>query len=103
MPIESATTGPAPTAPDVYAPGHLGEPTQIIDPELVDAVLQDTGAREKRLRLLPERRRMRMKARWRKRGSKYEFERGDHPRTAQGYALDVRVIEGGWVGNGTGS
>ncbi|WP_331744159.1 transposase domain-containing protein (plasmid) [Streptomyces sp. NBC_01136] len=41
--------------PDVYAPGHLGELTQIIDPELVDAVLEDTGARERRLRLLPAR------------------------------------------------
>ncbi|MDX3247913.1 hypothetical protein [Streptomyces sp. ME18-1-4] len=29
------------TALDVYAPGHLGELTEIIDPELVDAVLED--------------------------------------------------------------
>ncbi|WP_370131196.1 transposase domain-containing protein [Streptacidiphilus sp. EB103A] len=42
-------------APDVYAPGHLGELTQIIDSELVDAVLEETGTRERRLRLLPAR------------------------------------------------
>jgi hypothetical protein len=39
----------------VYAPGHLGELTQVIDRELVDAVLEDTGARERRTRLLPSR------------------------------------------------
>lgn len=39
----------------MYAPGHLGELTQIIDPELVDAVVGETGARERRLRLLPAR------------------------------------------------
>ncbi|WUR83082.1 IS4 family transposase [Streptomyces phaeochromogenes] len=43
------------TALDVYAPGHLGELTEIIDPELVDAVLEDTGVRQQRLRLLPAR------------------------------------------------
>jgi len=37
----------------VYAPGHLGELTQIIDFDLVDAVLEESGAREKRVRLLP--------------------------------------------------
>lgn len=39
----------------VHAPGHLGELTQIIDFDLVDAVLEETGTREKRLRLLPSR------------------------------------------------
>jgi hypothetical protein len=39
----------------VYAPGHLGELTQLVDFDLVDAVLEETGAREKRLRLLPAR------------------------------------------------
>ncbi|WP_371503141.1 IS4 family transposase [Kitasatospora sp. NBC_00374] len=39
----------------VFAPGHLGELTQIVDFELVDAVLEETGARERRLRLLPSR------------------------------------------------
>ena len=39
----------------IYAPGHLGELTQVVDFALVDAVLEETGAREKRLRLLPAR------------------------------------------------
>ncbi|MEJ8640029.1 IS4 family transposase [Streptomyces sp. MS2.AVA.5] len=39
----------------VYAPGHVGELTQIVDFALVDAVLEETGTREKRLRLLPSR------------------------------------------------
>ncbi|WP_266594045.1 IS4 family transposase [Streptomyces sp. NBC_00365] len=43
------------SAHDVYAPGHLGELTQVIDPQLVDAVLEETGARERRVRLLPAR------------------------------------------------
>jgi len=33
----------------------LGELTQVIDPQLVDAVLEETGAREQRVRLLPAR------------------------------------------------
>ncbi|MFJ9753248.1 transposase domain-containing protein, partial [Streptomyces chartreusis] len=37
------------------APGHIGELTQVIPPELVDAVVEETGAREKRLRRLPSR------------------------------------------------
>lgn len=40
---------------DVFAPGHLGELTQVVPPELVDAVLEETGARERRLRCLPSR------------------------------------------------
>ncbi|WP_172639459.1 transposase domain-containing protein [Streptomyces tailanensis] len=55
MSRKSGSIQPGATVPDVYAPGHLGELTQIIDPELVDAVLEDTGARERRLRLLPAR------------------------------------------------
>lgn len=39
----------------VYAPGHLGELTQIVDFVLVDAVIEETGLREKQLRLLPSR------------------------------------------------
>lgn len=39
----------------MYAPGHLGELTQIVDFALVDAVLEETGMRERRLRLLPSR------------------------------------------------
>jgi Insertion element 4 transposase N-terminal/Transposase DDE domain len=38
-----------------FAPGHLGELTRIVPFELVDAVLEETGARERRLRLLPSR------------------------------------------------
>ncbi|MET7784934.1 IS4 family transposase [Streptomyces sp. NPDC005388] len=40
---------------DVFAPGHIGELTQVIPLELVDAVLDETGARERRLRSLPSR------------------------------------------------
>jgi hypothetical protein len=39
----------------VFAPGHLGELTQVIPFELVDAVLADTRAVQRRLRLLPSR------------------------------------------------
>ncbi|WP_329190861.1 IS4 family transposase [Actinacidiphila glaucinigra] len=39
----------------MYAPGHLGELAQVIDPQLVDAVLEETGSRERRVRLLPAR------------------------------------------------
>ncbi|MFC8425532.1 transposase domain-containing protein [Streptomyces sp. NPDC057236] len=55
MPQNSVSVRSGATALDVYAPGHLGELTEIIDPELVDAVLEDTGARQQRLRLLPAR------------------------------------------------
>ncbi|MET7930644.1 transposase domain-containing protein [Streptomyces sp. NPDC005349] len=39
----------------MYAPGHLGELTQVIDPQLVDAVIEETGSRERRVRLLSAR------------------------------------------------
>ncbi|WP_327075458.1 IS4 family transposase [Kitasatospora purpeofusca] len=39
----------------MYAPGHLGELTHIVDFALVDAVLEETGTVERRLRLLPSR------------------------------------------------
>ena len=42
-------------AAGVFAPGHLGELTRIVPFELVDAVLDEAGARERRLRLLPSR------------------------------------------------
>jgi Insertion element 4 transposase N-terminal len=42
-------------AAGVFAPGHLGEVTQVIPFELVDGVLADTGATQRRLRLLPSR------------------------------------------------
>ncbi len=38
-----------------FAPGHLGELTQIVPFEMVDAALVDTGAVQRRLRLLPSR------------------------------------------------
>lgn len=55
MPRRSATALRCEAGPDLYAPGHLGELTQVIDPYLVDAVLAETGAREQRVRLLPAR------------------------------------------------
>jgi hypothetical protein len=42
-------------ASGVFAPGHVGELTRIVPFELVEAVLEETGAQEKRLRLLPSR------------------------------------------------
>ena len=42
-------------APGVHAPGHLGELTRIVPFELVDCLVGDARARERRLRLLPSR------------------------------------------------
>ena len=39
----------------MFAPGHLGELTQVVPFELVDAVLAETGRSERRLRDLPSR------------------------------------------------
>lgn len=39
----------------VFAPGHLGELTQVVPPEMVDAALEAAGGKEKRLRRLPSR------------------------------------------------
>ena len=39
----------------MFAPGHLGELTQIVPFEMVDAVLAETGATERRVRELPSR------------------------------------------------
>lgn len=55
MQEKSVITSTVETARGVFAPGHLGELTQIVDFALVDAVLEETGRREKRLRLLPSR------------------------------------------------
>jgi hypothetical protein len=52
---QPATMSAVGSAQGVYAPGHVGELTQIVDFALVDAVLEETGAREKRVRLLPAR------------------------------------------------
>lgn len=43
------------SAPGVFAPGHLGELTAQIPPEVVDTVLAETGRVEQRARLLPAR------------------------------------------------
>ena len=42
-------------APGALAPGHLGELTRIVPFELVDCLVDDARARERRLRLLPSR------------------------------------------------
>jgi hypothetical protein len=42
-------------AAGVFAPGHLGELTQIVPFEMVDAALAGTGTRRRRIRLLPAR------------------------------------------------
>lgn len=42
-------------AEGVFAPGHLGELTQVLDFELVDAVAAETGTVQRRVRLLPTR------------------------------------------------
>ncbi|MER5550021.1 IS4 family transposase [Streptomyces sp. NPDC002589] len=55
MQEKSVITSVIETAPGVFAPGHLGELTQIMDFALVDAVLEEVGGREKRIRLLPSR------------------------------------------------
>ncbi|MFB4289383.1 transposase domain-containing protein, partial [Nonomuraea sp. ATR24] len=39
-------------APGVFAPGHLGELTRIIPFEMVDDVLAQTRAHERRVRLV---------------------------------------------------
>jgi hypothetical protein len=52
---KSVITRTIETAGGVFAPGHLGELTQLIDFDLVDAVLEETDAVELRLRLLPSR------------------------------------------------
>ena len=42
-------------APGVFAPGHLGELTQVIPFDLVDAVLAETGRIQQRVRRIPAR------------------------------------------------
>ena len=58
MSIQSATatiTRTVTAAAGVYAPGHLGELTQYLPFELVDDVLEQTRAVQRRLRALPSR------------------------------------------------
>jgi hypothetical protein len=52
---KSVITRTIETARGVFAPGHLGELTQIVDFALVDAVLEETRALQRRVRLLPAR------------------------------------------------
>jgi hypothetical protein len=52
---ECVITRPLSVAAGVFAPGHLGELTQVIDVALVDAVAAETGRVQKRVRLLPTR------------------------------------------------
>lgn len=47
----SATT----STHDVFCVGHLGELTQIVPPEMIDAALDAAGGKEQRLRRLPSR------------------------------------------------
>lgn len=42
-------------ASDVFKPDQPGELTQVVPSELVDAILEETGTRERRLRCLPSR------------------------------------------------
>jgi hypothetical protein len=42
-------------AAGVFAPGHLGELTQVVPFELADGVLEETRTRQRRLRVLPSR------------------------------------------------
>jgi hypothetical protein len=51
----TAITRTITVAAGVFAPGHLGELTRVVPFELVDAVLEETGGLQRRLRLLPSR------------------------------------------------
>lgn len=50
-----AITRTVKVAAGVFAPGHIGELTRIIPFEMVDAVLAETGAVQRRVRLVPAR------------------------------------------------
>jgi hypothetical protein len=53
--IQSVITRRIVVAGDAFAPGHLGELTRIVPFEMVDAVLADCGAVQRRVRKLPVR------------------------------------------------
>lgn len=55
MEVQFVTQEPVRVAAGVFAPGHLGELTQVVDPDLVDAVIEETGKRQQRVRILPTR------------------------------------------------
>jgi len=52
---ESATMAVDRKAVSVFAPGQLGELTQILDVDLIDAVAAETATVQKRIRILPTR------------------------------------------------
>jgi hypothetical protein len=52
---QSAITRTITVAAGAFAPGHLGELTQVLDFDLVDAVIAESGTAQKRVRLLPTR------------------------------------------------
>src|SRR5258706_8396915 len=52
---QSVITRKIAVAKGVYAPGHLGELTQVLDFDLVDAVAEETGTVQRPTRLLPTR------------------------------------------------
>jgi transposase IS4-like protein len=54
-PAITAITKTITVAAGVFAPGDLGELTQVVPFELADAVLEETRTRERRLRVLPSR------------------------------------------------
>ena len=53
LPGQCVITREIAVAEGVFAPGHLGELTQIMPFERVDAVLAECGATQRRLRKLP--------------------------------------------------
>lgn len=55
LPSQSVINRVITVAPGVFAPGHLGELTQIVPFEMVDAVLAETGGAQDRVRKLPSR------------------------------------------------
>lgn len=55
MPGQFLITRKIAVAEGVYAPGHLGELTQVLDFDLVDAVVAETGTVQRRTRLVPTR------------------------------------------------
>jgi hypothetical protein len=55
LPGQSVITRKIAVAKGVFAPGHLGELTQILDFKLVDSVAEETGTVQRRTRLLPTR------------------------------------------------
>lgn len=55
MQDQSVITRTVTVAAGVFAPGHLGELTQLIPFEMVDAALAETGAVQSRIRRLPSR------------------------------------------------